>query len=342
METHAKKKPHYPLFPAASMACRALGTDLADVAREAELGGGMGDVRTTFVDAHTYFRLWETMISRAARPDAVTFLGKTIATGPVIPAFFALSSAPTLRVGFTRLARYKRLIGPTAIALDETPEAVTLTFYSEDETVPMPASLGALHLVFAAERARTLTARSVQPLRVTLPPGAESFVGLSEDIGAIPETGPLSSIEFRSGDMDAPLVSQDDVLWRDVERDLDAQRRARDAGASMATRTVGVLSELLPSGDATIARVAVALGVSVSTLQRRLRDESQVFKELVRQSREDQAKRYLTKTDIAPTEISSLLGYREPNSFYRSFKAWTGVTPSTFRQVDRRKSPRRN
>lgn len=335
METLSSGKTVYPLFPAASVCCRALGIDLDVVAQQAELEGGLGDVRGAFVDAATYFRMWETMISHAGRPDAIVFLGRTIATGPVIPAFFALSSAPTLRVGFQRLSRYKRLIGPTLIAIDETPETVTLTFYSEDAAVPMPLSLGALHLVFAVERARTLTARAVQPLHATLPGASGLFEGLDEEIGAIPVSGASSSIEFAARDMDAPLVSQDDVLWRDVERDLEVQRSARDARSPMATQAVGALMELLPSGEATVARVAFALGVSVSTLQRRLGDEGAVFRQLVRESREHLAKRYLTKTEISPTEIASLLGYREPNSFYRSFKLWTGVTPTAFRRASR-------
>lgn len=338
MGTLSNGKTLYPLFPAASVCCRALGIDLDVVIQRAGMEIGLGDVRGAFVDAATYFKLWETMISHACRTDAIVFLGRTIATGPVIPAFFALSSAPTLRVGFQRLSRYKRLIGPTAIAIDETPDTVTLTFYSEDEAVAMPRSLGALHLVFAVELARTLTARAVQPLHATLPGESSLFEGLNEDIGTIPGSGRASSFAFAARDMDVPLVCQDDVLWQDVERDLEAQRSARDAGSPMTKQAVGALMELLPSGDATIARVAYALGISVSTLQRRLGDEGAVFRQLVRESREHLAKRYLAKTDIAPTEISSLLGYREPNSFYRSFKVWTGLTPTAFRSDRRRGS----
>jgi len=325
----------YPLFPAASMACRALGVDLETVLVDAKHEDRQADLRQTFVDAATYFRLWEAVLARSPRPDAIAFLGKTMANGPVIPAFFALSSAPTLRVGFARLARYKRLIGPTAIAIQETTDTVTLTFLSEVQEAPMPASLGALHLVFAAERARTLTASEVRPLSATLPSGAGVFEGVSEDLGITPDPDRTSSIVFSSADMNTPLVSRDDVLWKDVELDLEVQRVAHSASATMAARIAGLLVELLPSGDATVDRVAYALGLSVSTLQRRLRDEGREFREIVRESREHLARRYLTKTDIAPNEIAALLGYREPNSFYRSFKSWTGMTPLTFRESNR-------
>lgn len=325
----------YPLFPAVRVVCRALDVDLQAVATGAGFPGDTTDFGATLVDAATYFGLWERALSMSTRSDAVVFLGTTMATGPVIPAFFALSSAPTLRIGFARLARYKGLIGPTAIRIEETPRSVTLSFYSEDASVPMPPSFGALHLVFAAERARTLTARPVKPLQATLPILGDRFDGVSESIDTVPRTGDVSSITFAAKDMDMPLVAQDDALWREVEQDLEAQRSALHKYLPMAERTVGALMELLPSGDATIARVAFTLGTSISTMQRRLRNEGKVFKELLRQTREHLATRYLTKTEVNPAEISSLLGYREPNSFYRSFKSWTGVTPSTYRRKSR-------
>ncbi|XXZ33163.1 helix-turn-helix domain-containing protein [Sorangium sp. So ce321] len=41
----------------------------------------------------------------------------------------------------------------------------------------------------------------------------------------------------------------------------------------------------------------------------------------------------LEKTSLPVAEISFLLGFSEPNSFYRAFRAWTGATPDEARRA---------
>ncbi len=36
---------------------------------------------------------------------------------------------------------------------------------------------------------------------------------------------------------------------------------------------------------------------------------------------------YLSNRDLNTEEISFLLAFRDPNSFYRAFQDWTGMTP---------------
>jgi AraC-like DNA-binding protein len=43
--------------------------------------------------------------------------------------------------------------------------------------------------------------------------------------------------------------------------------------------------------------------------------------------------------DAAGPEIAYLLGFSEPNSFFRSFKRWTGKTPADFRQERSTEAP---
>ena len=40
---------------------------------------------------------------------------------------------------------------------------------------------------------------------------------------------------------------------------------------------------------------------------------------------------YLKTSTMSGAEISFLLGYEDPNSFFRAFHAWTGNTPETVR-----------
>ncbi|MFH4146636.1 helix-turn-helix domain-containing protein, partial [Acinetobacter baumannii] len=44
---------------------------------------------------------------------------------------------------------------------------------------------------------------------------------------------------------------------------------------------------------------------------------------------------YLLNTTLSGYEIAFLLGFEDPNSFYRAFMAWTGQTPETLRDMMR-------
>ncbi len=79
--------------------------------------------------------------------------------------------------------------------------------------------------------------------------------------------------------------------------------------------------------------VAKRLSYSKRTLQRKLSQEGTSFQKLLQSTREALARHYLRQTNLAAAEISFLLGFEEPNSFYRAFSDWTGQTPEKVRQM---------
>ncbi|MEL6525713.1 MAG: AraC family transcriptional regulator, partial [Chloroflexota bacterium] len=52
--------------------------------------------------------------------------------------------------------------------------------------------------------------------------------------------------------------------------------------------------------------------------------------------REELARSYLTTSDYTSGQIAFLLGYEDPNSFFRAFRSWTGQTPEVVRWCNRR------
>ncbi|MCB0070534.1 MAG: helix-turn-helix transcriptional regulator, partial [Caldilineaceae bacterium] len=55
------------------------------------------------------------------------------------------------------------------------------------------------------------------------------------------------------------------------------------------------------------------------------------FQKVQDELREELPRHYLSATDYTSVEISFLLGYEEPSSFFRAFRAWTGQTPEVVR-----------
>ncbi|MEL6180654.1 MAG: helix-turn-helix domain-containing protein, partial [Myxococcota bacterium] len=73
--------------------------------------------------------------------------------------------------------------------------------------------------------------------------------------------------------------------------------------------------------------------LSKRTLQRRLRSEGPTFQEVLNTTREELARHYLLNTVFSGTEIAFLLGFKDPNSFFRAFHGWTGHSPEKLRQA---------
>jgi AraC-like DNA-binding protein len=89
----------------------------------------------------------------------------------------------------------------------------------------------------------------------------------------------------------------------------------------------------MPAGRKGAEDVALALKISRSTLQRRLREEGTSYQPVLDATRRDMAIRYLTKTTLRADEIARVLAYRDANSFSRSFRRWTGQAPVAYREA---------
>ena len=84
-----------------------------------------------------------------------------------------------------------------------------------------------------------------------------------------------------------------------------------------------------------MAAVAGKLGTSSRTLQRRLHEEEHTYQGVLNRTREELARHYLGRTDLPGSEISYLLGYEDPNCFFRAYQDWTGATPAQSRATFR-------
>jgi AraC-like DNA-binding protein len=323
----------YSLFMATDVACRILGVDPKVMLETAGLGGlalGKTEARVT---AQQYFDCWNTMKVLSPRPDYVPHLGVAISRGPVIPVFFTLSCAPDMETGLMRLAQFKALLGPTVMRVFWDGGLLRLEFESVDARVPMPPSLGALQLVVAVENIRGATAHLMCPVAAGFDGSEEERRMIAGHLGVMPERSHAAYLAFSPEDAKRRFISENTSLWADIEADLKLQLLAQNERWPMADRVRGALVDLMPAGRTGAEDVAEMLGISRSTLQRRLREESTSYQAVLDATRRDMAIRYLTKTNLRADEIANVLAYRDANSFSRSFRRWTGQAPVAFRET---------
>ena len=92
-----------------------------------------------------------------------------------------------------------------------------------------------------------------------------------------------------------------------------------------------VLKRLLSGSRPDLVMVAKELGMSDRTLQRRITDEGSTFRQLLNETRHELTRQYLVDPEVEISEAAFLVGYEDPNSFYRAFRSWEGTTPAEWR-----------
>lgn len=182
------------------------------------------------------------------------------------------------------------------------------------------------------ENIRSATAQHVHPAAVGFDCSEAERREIAGHLGIMPEHSDVAFVSFSREDAKRRFISENPSFWADLEADLDLQLATQNNDLLITTRLRGALIDLMLSGRSGAEDVADALGISRSTLQRRLRDEGTTYQAELDAMRLEIGIRYLTKTNMNVEEIASVLAYRDANSFSRSFRRWTGTTPLGFRQ----------
>jgi AraC-like DNA-binding protein len=88
------------------------------------------------------------------------------------------------------------------------------------------------------------------------------------------------------------------------------------------------------------ADVAAALHISASTLRRRLRREQTSYQLLLDRVRRHRCQQVLARRWLPGKCLASSLGFSQPNSFYRAFGKWTGMSYTQYKKQLRAGSAR--
>nr|WP_154894702.1 AraC family transcriptional regulator [Paenibacillus xylanexedens] len=91
------------------------------------------------------------------------------------------------------------------------------------------------------------------------------------------------------------------------------------------------LIDSLPASFPTLQHTAEYLGVSIRTLQSRLREEGTTYHEISVHVRKELALNFLREGQYSVGEIAYALHFSEQSAFQNAFKKWTGQTPGQYR-----------
>ena len=330
MDPHA-----YVLDMAWPALLKQVGIRAANVLRRAGLPDDLFARSSARLETAPYFRFWEALEAESGDELLPLRLYEAVRSESFSPPLFAALCSPNLITAVQRLSSYKRLVAPMRLDIEEGRDVVTVRLVWLDSTLKPPTSLVAAELLFFVCLARMGTHEMIRPLRViaeTPPSPAHAY---EKFVGVPIQKGKGHALMFERSDATKPFLSTNESMWTIFEPELRKRLDNLDSSATIRERVRAILHEALPGGTVAMEAIAERLALSKRTLQRRLEDEGTSYQVVLRDTRAALALHYLERTRIPAAEISFLLGFEEPNSFFRAFSEWTGQTPEAVRREAR-------
>ncbi len=148
---------------------------------------------------------------------------------------------------------------------------------------------------------------------------------------------PFNALVYRREGFNVRSRRRTQLLNPILTSHLDALSAGRASPRSFRGRVVEFIDLHLADATCSQARIARELGVSISTLIRRLHAEGANFRELLAERRLHRAERLLLEEDAPVASVALAVGYSETASFSRAFRRRKHQSPAAFRRTQRRK-----
>lgn len=289
----------------------------------------------TRVPVSTIWNLWRIIVERVQEPDLGVNLGRRASAKDFGLVGYILVHSRTLGDALRRMARYAHILTQAIeITLREDENSVEVVIAGDPRLDalrhPVDARLASLVAV-----ARELTGTEISPARVHFPYPRPVRLGEHQGFFRCPLEFDRdeAAVVFHAADAQRSLENADETLVGYLDQLADDVLEALARPGSFVDEVRRAIWLELSDGSPSLKLAASRLGVSVRTLQRRLREEDTSFAEVLDEFRHDLAIHLLRDRRLAIYEVAFLLGYSDPSTFYRAFRRWWGTSPHDFRKM---------
>lgn len=299
---------------------------------------------SAYISLPGYVCALESAAQRAREPRLGLKLAAAIGPEALGPVGFAFLNAQSLACALEGLQRYiKTIQDRTRQEVVRDGDQVHLTYKIEDDRIAprrqdAEFSIGLIHQIM-----RSYAGSRYRPFKVHFEhEPCANLKGYDEYFGCPIYFGQSSNlIALRSETLQVFSPTVNAALHRLLNAQLEHVLRAREDIDSPSARVRELLTDELIESVASASHVARMLGVSASTMSRRLALDGVTFGELLARKRRQLAERLLAHSELSIADIAARVGYGENATFTRSFYRWTGMSPRAFRRSLISQQPRR-
>ena len=321
---------HFPLDKNYAILLKANGISIDELLKRAKLPLDIFTRENPCVNADEYCRFMKAVEELVPNKEIPIILATAEDIQTISPPIFGAYCSANARECIERIAQYKALVGAVIFEVNENECGIEVNIKGEAD-MELPQIIVGIEMVLLTNIIRKATKEDVIPARVTVQrafenPEYEKYLRVEAQIDC------ENTIMYYEKDVQIPFITRNESMWSYFEPELKKRLSEMDIDDSFSAKVRSSLVELLPAGKTSIEDVAMMFGMSKRSLQRKLKEEETTFQKQLNHVRELLAKNYIQNTQLSSEDIAYLLGYRDINSFFRAFSAWTGKSVTAYRR----------
>lgn len=248
-------------------------------------------------------------------------------------------AARTMGEAFEQTNRYARLVvevdgheAGSRFAIERRPDGVWLVDRRLNPN-EFPELTESTWVRFIRDRQRAFPLREPYVLEVHVTHEAPEHAAAYREYFDMPVVfgAAWNALRIRESWLTEPTGSSDRYVFGVFNAHADKLMASLAAETSFRGRIESAILPFLHTGAVSMTSVAQQLGVSRSTLHRRLKAEGHSFEEVLDALRHRLAIDYLESRKVSVNETAYLTGFSDPSAFSRAFRRWTGVSPGRYK-----------
>lgn len=307
-------------------AASAAGADAHRLAEDLQLPRWALAAEHALLPSRYSYRLWELLDHAVQVPDIPLAIADRHRPGQLDLYDYLFTTALTAREGFQANNDFLHLVTTNGrMRIDEGDGETTISYWHvEGAGRGEELCLQFAVAVFCA-RARAATGHDIAPAHVTFAhPAPRSHGRLIESLGMrnIDFGAPVTTVSFRTSDLDLPFRGADPVLGHILRR--YAETLPPPPQVTWYVQFQQRLDEVIVAGEPSLQVVARQMFVSTRTLQRQLAEHGTTWRAEL-----DAARLRLARQASARnmTSLAHRLGYSGERSLRRAMRRWETTPP---------------
>lgn len=294
------------------------------------------------IELHKMNALWNLAVEETGDDSFGLGVGRHIVPTTFHALTFALQASSTLREILERTVRFAEIIN-TAAKLEVVEESTETKIYLRHPDLqgiqPTYQAIDAFASLadYSLERLLQSRVRVLKAIHLRRPPPRFPEQFHKHFRCNITFNATENEFVFSNEFMDTPIPSANPEIALMNEQLLAnylSKLKKEDIVAAVLTK----IGEIMPNAEPSQEKVAAELGMSTRSLHRKLKEKGVNYKTILDDARKHLAFQLIKQPDLSITQISYQLGFYDSSSFSRSFKRWSGVSPSQRRRDQKHSS----
>ena len=313
---------------------RHLGVDVSKMFHSIDVDPDILKVPDNRISVDTYIRVEEAAAQASGDPYFGLHMGEFYEAGNWSILGYLLTNCQTLGEAMIKAGKYSKVIGTLIHTTAFIKDRKIVIIFSTDKNAPsLSRHCFEAALSSTIKMVRDLCKTDIDPVEVGFMTPIQPL--LDEYTRVFRSTVRFSQkhcyLVLPAHILDLPVVGPNAGLmefFEDyVQNYLADIHCIRQFTMEVAKRIMAVLD----STNISIGRISREMAMSRRNLQNHLKEEDTSYRQILENTRVMLAKKYL-KEDHTVEDITFMLGFKDISVFRRTFKKWTGCTPSEYRQ----------